>query len=92
MHPVGKGHGNRWHGAVHPVYRVGWTWKFGPGKDVYLPPLPWAERQTELAELRAGQDARKDYVSAERRAKLAALLRQDPEQADREIARRSPAG
>jgi DNA invertase Pin-like site-specific DNA recombinase len=84
--PVGRAHGAG--GAVPPVYRVRWTWKLGPGNGVTIEPLSWEEHRAELAELREQRARRRDYVSAERREAITRLLRDDPELADREIARR----
>jgi site-specific DNA recombinase len=86
VHRIGRNAGGR-DGPVHPVYRVGWTWKLGPGKDEYIPPLSYEEQRAESARLAAENRRRKDYVSAERREAITALLRATPELSDREIAR-----
>ena len=86
VHPIGRGHGGP-RGKIHPVYRVSWTWKLGPGAGVTIPPLDWEERRAELAALQAERRAGRKYVSAGRRDKLAGLLREDPQRPDREVAR-----
>jgi len=72
---------------VHPAYRVRWTWKLLNAGTVE--PLSLEELKADLAELRAQRKRRRDYVSAERREAITALLREDPEQADRQIAVRA---
>ncbi len=83
--PVGRAHGAN--GAVPPVYRVRWRWLLGPGAGTVIEPLSWTEHKADEAELRTDRALRRDYVSAERRAAIEALLREDPERADREVAR-----
>jgi site-specific DNA recombinase len=82
VHKIGRNAGFPGHKAVHPAYRVSWTWLLPPPGET-IPPLDFTE---VVAEARKRRAVRPRALSPATRAGIARLLLASPELADRRIA------